>query len=126
MSLMDILGGPEIAKDSSFLSLQSAGNSAALARYLSTRDTSKLEVIFLCQDADAAGMQSVEECKELIREFEKKGMLENRISVSRLSPKTGYKDFNEELVGSRRMQEQQSQSRSPTLDVAKTPILSPV
>ena len=126
MSLMDILGGPEIAKDSSFLSLQSAGNSAALARYLSTRDTSKLEAVFLCQDADAAGMQSVEECKELIREFEKKGMLENRISVSRLSPKTGYKDFNEELVGSRRMQEQQSQSRSPTPDVTRTPALSPV
>ena len=119
MSLQDILGGPDKSKDSSFLSLQSAGNTTALARYLSTRDTSKLEAIFLCQDADEAGINSVNECKEMIRKYQEQNKLSNHIAVSRLSPKTGYKDFNEELVGLRRPSETLSQTRSPTLDLNK-------
>ena len=124
MSLVDILGGPEMTKDSSFLSLQSAGNSSALARYLSTRDTSKLEAIFLCQDADSAGEESVEKCKTIIEKFQSSNRILNTINVSRLSPKTGYKDFNEELYASKRLSEKQALSRSPTVEMSRTPSLS--
>ena len=124
MSLVDILGGPDKTMDSSFLSLQSASNLNVLRRYLSTRDTTKLEAIFLCQDSDAAGVKSVEDCKKVIEEYQQKHRILNTIAVSRLAPKTGYNDFNNELVGLRRMQEQQGQTRSPTIEMNKTPSLS--
>jgi len=124
MSLQDILGGPSKTADSSFLSLQSAGNTAALARYLSTRDIEKLEAIYLCQDADSAGIDSVKECRQIIQKYQQAQKISERIAVARLEPKNGFNDFNDELLGSRRAQEQQSQTRSPTVDYSNVPAMS--
>lgn len=117
MSLQDILGGADRLKDSSFLSLQSVSNTRALARYLATRDTSNLEDIMICTDADEAGERCVKNLMAVIDDLKLNKKLPESVSARRVAPKPGFKDFNDELKASVLKTKQASLQKSPTLQI---------